>query len=171
MNQFGSDFSAGPLNRYNQTVKFSSTQRQGFLPHNGPLNCKSNVRLWNGNDRFKSRDAFSRNGDLETPELVRGPRSLNKNASLDSSVEKKDFGLTVRKDQYNLPDFQIVYEKAKFYVIKSYSEDDIHKCIKYDVWSSTPNGNKKLDAAFNEAEATESETGAKCPIFLFFSVS
>ncbi|KAH7850548.1 hypothetical protein Vadar_034733 [Vaccinium darrowii] len=50
-------------------------------------------------------------------------------------------------------------------------EDDIHKCIKYDVWSSTPNGNRKLDAAFHDAEAKTIETGTKCPIFLFFSVN
>ncbi|XVE48559.1 hypothetical protein DITRI_Ditri01bG0011400 [Diplodiscus trichospermus] len=55
--------------------------------------------------------------------------------------------------------------------VKSYSEDDVHKSMKYDVWSSTPNGNRKLDAAFHEAEARESETGTKCPIFLFFSVN
>ncbi|KAL0335276.1 UNVERIFIED_CONTAM: YTH domain-containing protein ECT4 [Sesamum radiatum] len=66
---------------------------------------------------------------------------------------------------------QIEYDDAKFYVIKSYSEDDVHKCIKYDVWSSTPNGNRKLDAAFREADAKTSETGTKCPVFLFFSVN
>ncbi|CAH1445232.1 unnamed protein product [Lactuca virosa] len=50
------------------------------------------------------------------------------------------------------------YEQAKFYIIKSYSEDDVHKCVKYDVWSSTPNGNKKLDIAFLEAEGKRRET-------------
>ncbi|KAK6157032.1 hypothetical protein DH2020_011280 [Rehmannia glutinosa] len=33
---------------------------------------------------------------------------------------------------------------------------------------NTPNGNKKLDAAFREADAKTSETGTKCPVFLFF---
>ncbi|KAL0364998.1 UNVERIFIED_CONTAM: YTH domain-containing protein ECT4 [Sesamum angustifolium] len=50
------------------------------------------------------------------------------------------------------------------------SEDDVHKCIKYDVWSSTPNGNRKLDAAFREADAKTNETDTKCPVFLFFSL-
>ncbi|KAF2320033.1 hypothetical protein GH714_022305 [Hevea brasiliensis] len=60
---------------------------------------------------------------------------------------------------------------AKFYVIKSYNEDDIHKSIKYDAWASTPNGNKKLDAAFREAEQRSGGTGTKCPILLFFLVN
>jgi len=80
-------------------------------------------------------------------------------------------GFSICRDQYNLPDFQTDYEEAKLYIIKSYSEDDVHKSIKYDVWSSTPNGNKKLDAAFCDAEAKASEKSSKYPIFLFFSVN
>eukprot|EP00252_Welwitschia_mirabilis_P018601 TRINITY_DN412_c0_g1_i4.p1 TRINITY_DN412_c0_g1~~TRINITY_DN412_c0_g1_i4.p1 ORF type:complete len:707 (-),score=104.72 TRINITY_DN412_c0_g1_i4:539-2659(-) len=71
------------------------------------------------------------------------------------------------RDQYNRPEFVTKYADAKFFIIKSYSEDDIHKSIKYNVWASTPNGNKKLDAAYKESQ--EKSTG--CPIFLFFSVN
>ncbi|URD95989.1 YT521-B-like family domain containing protein [Musa troglodytarum] len=58
-------------------------------------------------------------------------------------------------------------EYAKFFVIKSYSEDDIHKSIKYNVWASTAYGNKKLDAGYREAQGI----AGGCPVFLFFSVS
>lgn len=68
---------------------------------------------------------------------------------------------------FNLPEFVTNYEHAKFFVIKSFSEDNIHKSIKYSVWASTPLGNKKLDAAYREAKETE----GICPVFLFFSVS
>ena len=40
---------------------------------------------------------------------------------------------------------------ARFYVIKSYSEDDVHKSIKYGVWASTDTGNRRLDAAYRES--------------------
>lgn len=173
--QLGSDFSAGLLKGYHHHVgKFSSfpNQKQGHFQHNGPMNYRPNGRMWNENDKFKLRDKVNRNGDFETSsELTRGPRAYNRTAPSDSSEKKEELGMTVHRDQYNLPDFQTLYDNAKFYIIKSYSEDDIHKCIKYDVWSSTPNGNKKLDAAFHGAEARASETGTKCPIFLFFSVS
>lgn len=54
---------------------------------------------------------------------------------------------------------------CRFFVIKSYSEDDIHRSIKYEIWCSTEHGNKRLDQAYRERE---SEGGV---IFLFFSVN
>ena len=53
---------------------------------------------------------------------------------------------------------------GRYFVIKSYSEDDVHKAIKYGVWASTETGNRRLDAAYRES-------GASGPIFLFFSVN
>jgi YT521-B-like domain len=84
-------------------------------------------------------------------------------------VSTREKNVMVTKDIYNLTDFQIKYENAMFFVIKSYSEDDVHKSIKYNVWASTPNGNKRLDCAFKIAREM-SEKGTKCPLFLFFSV-
>ncbi|KAF8055031.1 hypothetical protein N665_1305s0018 [Sinapis alba] len=59
------------------------------------------------------------------------------------------------------------FRDAKFFVIKSYSEDNVYKSIKYCVWASTKNGNKKLDAAYREAKTRE----VACPVFLLFSVN
>jgi hypothetical protein len=53
---------------------------------------------------------------------------------------------------------------ARFFVIKSYSEDDIHKAIKYNIWASTDSGNRRLDAAYRESST-------RGPIYLFFSVN
>ncbi|KAK9077048.1 hypothetical protein SSX86_005383 [Deinandra increscens subsp. villosa] len=98
----------------------------------------------------------------ESEELTCGPRAQS------SLVEHKESRLSLNNNEYNLDGFQTQYEEAKFFVIKSYSEDDVHKCVKYDVWSSTLNGNKKLDEAFHAAHG---KTGSKCPVFLFFSVN
>lgn len=165
--------SAGLGKGFQPVGKLSSftNQKQGVPPYNGPVNYGPNGRIWYGNDRFKLKPKSNRNGEFEvSTELTRGPRAHN-SSHVNPSIEKEELGLTVQRDQYNQQDFQIQYENAKFYVIKSYSEDDIHKSIKYDVWASTPNGNKKLDAAFHDAEAKASEMGSKCPIFLFFSVN
>ncbi|XVF45917.1 hypothetical protein PTKIN_Ptkin02bG0246600 [Pterospermum kingtungense] len=166
----GSDLSAGSCKGYYPTGKSPfNNQKQGFFQHNGPMNYRSNGRVWNRNDRYRKAN---RDIDFEgSAELTRGPRTSNRAAPLDPSIKKEDLGLALYKDKYNLIDFQTEYENAKFFVIKSYSEDDVHKSMKYDVWSSTPNGNRKLDAAFHEAKARESETSTKCPIFLFFSVN
>jgi len=54
--------------------------------------------------------------------------------------------------------------QARFFVIKSYTEDDVHKSLKYEIWSSTDPGNKRLDKAFKEC-------AGRGPIYLFFSVN
>ncbi|KAI8023384.1 YTH domain-containing protein ECT2 [Camellia lanceoleosa] len=172
LGKLGSGYqSANLMKGYHPVGNFSSfiNQNQGVIMHNSSMNYRSNSRVWNGNNKFnRLRD---RNVGFDaSSELTCGPRAQNgSNPSNPSEVEQ--LGPMVRRDQYNVKEFQTVYDNAKFYVIKSYSEDDIHKCIKYDVWSSTPNGNKKLDAAFHDTEAKACETGTKCPIFLFFSVN
>ena len=79
--------------------------------------------------------------------------------------------ITIYTDQYNKVDFSADYVNAKFFVIKSYSEDDVHKGIKYNVWSSTTNGNNKLQNAYEDARRIAAGEPRGCPIFLFFSVS
>lgn len=70
------------------------------------------------------------------------------------------------KNNYNPPDFDLSAPNARFFVIKSYSEDDIHRSIKYEIWCSTEHGNKRLDQAFRERE--KEPNGC---VYLFFSVN
>ncbi|KAK7038148.1 YTH domain-containing protein [Favolaschia claudopus] len=65
---------------------------------------------------------------------------------------------------YNPADFNLRPNYARYFVIKSYTEDDVHKSLKYEIWSSTEPGNKRLDKAFKEC-------GGRGPIYLFFSVN
>lgn len=65
---------------------------------------------------------------------------------------------------YNPVQFDIRPPFARYFVIKSYTEDDVHKSLKYEIWSSTDPGNKRLDKAFKE-------TAGRGPIYLFFSVN
>ena len=88
-------------------------------------------------------------------EQNRGPRVVK------PDVSGVDFG------SYNKFDFKTDYDDARFFVIKSYSEDNVHKSIKYGVWASTPNGNRKLDVAYSESKVK----GTECPVFLLFSVT
>jgi hypothetical protein len=54
-------------------------------------------------------------------------------------------------------------ENSRFFIIKSFSEEDVHKAIKYNVWSSTKNGNQTLSYAF---KMTRENQGY---VYLFFS--
>ncbi|KAJ7137830.1 YT521-B-like domain-containing protein [Mycena epipterygia] len=65
---------------------------------------------------------------------------------------------------YNPTNFELRPSFARYFVIKSYTEDDVHKSLKYEIWSSTEPGNKRLDKAFKEC-------GGRGPIYLFFSVN
>ncbi|XP_022683832.1 uncharacterized protein LOC101761965 isoform X2 [Setaria italica] len=103
-------------------------------------------------------------------EQSRGPRAAKTKKEVESSSaedKNKKTLLTVDPEKYNHPDFATEYKDAKFFVIKSYTEDHIHKSIKYNVWASTASGNRKLNAAYREAKEREDY----CPIFLFFSVN
>jgi hypothetical protein len=40
----------------------------------------------------------------------------------------------------------------RFFIIKSYSDEDVHKAIKYSIWSSTSKGNSILDEAYMEVQ-------------------
>ncbi|KAI7744947.1 hypothetical protein M8C21_027068 [Ambrosia artemisiifolia] len=111
-------------------------------------------------------------------EQNRGPRTSTSNTQLTVKAYSTRAGnidaqgnITIYVDQYNKDDFPVEYANAKFFVIKSYSEDDVHKSIKYNVWSSTPNGNKKLNNVYEEAQKLAAGDSRGCPIFLFFSVN
>ena len=76
---------------------------------------------------------------------------LNKYASL--------VDLNVRNEGLS----NLIDENSQFFVIKSFSEEDVHKSIKYNVWSSTKTGNQTLNSAF---KFTEEQGGH---VYLFFS--
>ncbi|XP_020081151.1 uncharacterized protein LOC109704697 isoform X2 [Ananas comosus] len=160
----------------------------GFAP-NGFYSRTNGCEGLNGNSKYKPRSQGnllyglgyeSQDGFCE---LKRGPRGNGffknqkpfgplataavKGLKLSSTGKEDSSDIVPNKEQFNREDFAVKYSDAKFFIIKSYSEDDVHKSIKYNVWTSTPNGNKKLDAAYQEAQA---RTGG-CPIFLFFSVN
>ncbi|XP_062521021.1 YTH domain-containing family protein 3-like [Corticium candelabrum] len=66
-------------------------------------------------------------------------------------------------NQYNPKEFTLNLKNARFFVIKSYSEDDIHRSIKYSIWTSTETGNRRLDQAWKEQKGI--------PMYLLFSVN
>ncbi|GAA6001080.1 hypothetical protein JCM10207_007403 [Rhodosporidiobolus poonsookiae] len=75
-----------------------------------------------------------------------------------------DVNSLVQKKGYNPAVFDLRPKNARFFVIKSYTEEDVHKSLKYEIWASTDLGNKRLDRAFRES-------ADKGPIYLFFSVN
>lgn len=56
-------------------------------------------------------------------------------------------------------------DRSQFFVIKSFSEEDVHKSIKYGVWTSTKSGNYTL----NNSYRVTSQNGGY--VYLFFSTN
>ncbi|KAM4833356.1 YTH domain-containing family protein 1 isoform X2 [Urocitellus parryii] len=65
---------------------------------------------------------------------------------------------------YNPKEFDWNLKSGRVFIIKSYSEDDIHRSIKYSIWCSTEHGNKRLDSAFRAVNS-------QGPVYLLFSVN
>ncbi|OEL18439.1 YTH domain-containing family protein 2, partial [Dichanthelium oligosanthes] len=128
---------------------------------------------WSASSRFGTfKKGFKHEkGSLDSlNEQNRGPRATKEKKEVESSSAEDKNNMTlliVDPEKYNHPDFVTEYKNAKFFVIKSYTEDHVHKSIKYNVWASTASGNRKLNTAYRDAREKEDY----CPIFLFFSVN
>ncbi|KAL5964892.1 YTH domain-containing family protein 2 [Taenia solium] len=128
----------------------------------------------------RHRPRVQKNGERPIPCAPRGiirdgvyERLADSNAGNLEEAINKPSGISSAGDslqarlmrQINPPAFNTNPSRARFFVIKSFSEDDIHRSIKYSIWCSTEAGNKKLNAAYTEAAS------AGVPIYLFFSVN
>lgn len=142
---------------------------------NWGANYRSRFASDKGGRQERDRESFFVSNDAHgtSSDRNRGPRASkpkSKSPAEDSSISATSKNVAsvsaVHRGLYNQPDFVTDYENAKFFVIKSFSEDNVHKSIKYSVWASTPLGNKKLEIAYGEAK----EMKGQCPIFLLFSV-
>jgi len=65
---------------------------------------------------------------------------------------------------FNPPDYDVNPVNARFYIIKSNSEQDIRASIEHGIWCSTDHGNKKLDNSFKNHHHNG-------PTILLFSVN
>ena len=66
-------------------------------------------------------------------------------------------------NQKNAKLIEQINSNCKFFVIKSFSEEDVHKSIKYNVWSSSKDGNLTLSNAFRITEENKGN------VYLFYS--
>ncbi|KAB1216139.1 YTH domain-containing family protein 2 [Morella rubra] len=162
--------------RYPHGSSYQSSTLGGASISYPVTNERNRLTLDKGRRRERDRDSVCVYNDSQDifNDRNRGPRASklkSKSATEQGSsaaVGKNVLSTSgIHLDLYNRLDFVTDYENAKFFVIKSFSEDNVHKSVKYNVWASTPHGNKKLDAAYHEA----TEINSNCPVFLLFSVN
>ncbi|KAJ4955909.1 hypothetical protein NE237_012692 [Protea cynaroides] len=180
--QAADHFSVGRVSSLRNSLKVALPVTHGYSDFG------LNGRGWPTVDKLRPRLPYGggiSNGN-GSPDVLgeqnRGPRTSRSRNQWASSFSVKAYttkagdidaagNIIIHPEQYNKDDFPVKYVDAKFFVIKSYSEDDVHKSIKYNVWSSTPNGNKRLDSAYEDAQRIVAGKPRGCPVFLFFSVN
>lgn len=165
--QHGSMYNSGSYKARQQASKYGGT-----TPNWGSAGRRFNNFDYNSSQQRGSMPFSIQNGALEfLNEQNRGPRAAKpKKQDRDNSlVDDKSEKTTqlIDSELYNCPDFATEYKDAIFFVIKSYTEDHVHRSIKYNVWASTASGNRKLDSAYRAAKQKEDH----CRVFLFFSVN
>ncbi|KAK4759228.1 hypothetical protein SAY87_022359 [Trapa incisa] len=166
-------------NNINRKVPSNYNQFKVDFPDYGPSS-----HGWVASEKSRPKFHLGRAQDnINVPtdsfgEQNRGPRTYKPKSQIAVKAYTTKAGaadaqgmIIIDTDQYNKDSFSLDYEDVKFFVIKSYSEDDVHKSIKYSVWSSTPHGNKKLQNAYEDAQRLSAGKHRGCPIFLFFSVN
>ncbi|KAJ6381255.1 hypothetical protein OIU77_030021 [Salix suchowensis] len=162
--------SSSPVGHYQHGGSYQSSSFAGGSISYAGANDRTRVGLDKGRRRDRDQDSNYSSNDPFGFDRNRGPRASKlkgKNATDQPSSGGKGNSASsgIQLDLYNQLDFVSDYENAKFFIIKSFSEDNVHKSIKYNVWASTPHGNKKIDAAYREAKEKE----GNCPVFLLFS--
>jgi hypothetical protein len=100
--------------------------------------------------------------DVSTPFTTKFPRA--KDYSNPQSISEAFPHLK----QVNDPEFDIesISSDAQFYILRSSNDDNIHKAIKYQVWTSTPTGKNILRRAWHDFI----DAGKEPEIYLIFSV-
>mmetsp|Transcript_39719 Transcript_39719/g.64426 ORF Transcript_39719/g.64426 Transcript_39719/m.64426 type:complete len:648 (+) Transcript_39719:90-2033(+) len=107
----------------------------------------------------------SRSGQSFQPTYVKKAEAANGVASSKNRpISPSSLPNYLNMNELNPTSFDCNPKFARFFVIKSYSEDDVHKAIKYNIWASTDSGNRRLDTAWRESSD-------KGPIYLFYSVN
>ncbi len=96
--------------------------------------------------------------------LANGTQMLSINEEQQINIDSSQLQIHTNPNAYNPKDFNTSPKAARFFVIKSYSEDDVHRSIKYNIWCSTEHGNRRLDTAYFKGDG-------QVPVYLFFSVN
>lgn len=105
-----------------------------------------------------------RNQDGGQSQQSGGAGGLARSTSSKNSQQSEVVGRLKAENKYNPSEMTLSLSNARFFVIKSYAEDDIHRSIKYSIWTSTEHGNRRLDQAYREQKG-------KGHIYLLFSVN
>jgi len=139
-------------------VQLPTASKSNYPNHNGNPGKNSGGKQQQGNSGRWNRQNISSNGqsDVASESTYTGmPKDC-------SDLLRKLW----EKNNFNPKEMNFNFKDARFFIIKSYSEDDIFRSIKYSIWTSTEHGNRRLNEAFKE----QARKG-NAPIYMLYSVN
>jgi len=153
-----------------------------YIPNNNKINIRGNYirggrsrgrnsyrgRFRNAPQFISSQINYYNNPSVYQPYPIYDQQlynPYNQNNSLDKIEEYiyKHYRHLLDINEKNSNITKEINTDCKFFIIKSFSEEDVHKSMKYGVWSSSKKGNITLSNAFNSTK----EKGSF--VYLFFS--
>lgn len=153
------------------TPKTSTATQNGKPSHSaqngnaGSTNANKNKQQQsNTGGRYRQNQGGNNSSNMNDVEPKINDSHLDINRLKDGSPLLKKL---MAKYNFNPREFSMDLKNCRFFIIKSYSEDDIFRSIKYSSWTSTEHGNRRL----NEAYKDQKKTGIKTPLYLLFSVN
>lgn len=97
---------------------------------------------------------------LQLFKLFREYKSLTNLSEIGAEEEDEGF------EKQNPEEFDLSAQKARFFVIRTYSLDDVQRSIKYGIWCTSQDGHKVLDKAYRERMKKR-----KGKVYLFFTIN
>lgn len=148
--------------------KYSNQRNQHHYqqppPHHNNNNSYHNAKPLLDNPPYSSRNSGPASAAAGAVVRDVPPVSPALTGNICQDMSRADLEKLFDENDYNPKEFDLSPRNARFFIIKSYSEDDVHRSIKYSIWCSTDHGNKRLDTAFRQQEG-------KGPIYLLYSVN
>lgn len=149
---------------YPSAPKYTANQRNHGPPPAHPHPNNNNNSYHNAKPLLENPPPYPNSRNSGPPAVA--PRDVPPvlTGSICQDMSRADLEKLFDENDYNPKEFDLSPRNARFFIIKSYSEDDVHRSIKYSIWCSTDHGNKRLDTAFRQQ-------ADKGPIYLLYSVN
>lgn len=160
------------INKNNNNINSNSTNNQSSRNLKNPLyNNYYEAKLNKLQLQYKMmNESTSTNNTAFTSHQAYSPKTNNTRQMMlnvyNNYLIAKYPNLAELLNKYSTPFIPInVVPNSKYYIIKSFNIENIHKAIKYNTWSTTYSGNSSFNKAYIEAKNRGAE------VYLFFSIN
>jgi hypothetical protein len=144
------------------------TKASNYEMHDKNLNMQNTSDLSLDSLKLNDNEILTSESNIIKQKYSPSSKSHNRSRSKPENNKKNKQKLVkidysaINSESFNI-EKELDVTKDKFFVIKSFSAQDVYNSIIYKIWCSTESGNIKLNSAFKEPNGGN--------VYLFFSVN